>query len=64
MKNQYKVTDEMVLRSNAYQILKQQCQYLLDYCNDLMMKLKKNDEYLVQLEKEREEELKHLKKKV
>lgn len=54
----------MVLRSNAYQILKQQCQYLLDYCNDLMMKLKKNDEYLVQLEKEREEELKHLKKKV
>ena len=46
MKIQYKITDEMVLKSNAYQTLKEQCQYLMDYCNDLMIKLKKNEEYL------------------
>jgi hypothetical protein len=30
---QYKITDEMVLKSHVYAILKDQCQYLLDYCN-------------------------------
>ena len=45
----------MVLKSNAYQLLKEQCQYLMDYCNDLMIKLKKNEEYLIELEKAREE---------
>lgn len=43
MKIQYKVTDEMILKSSIYQTLKEQCQYLFDYCNDLLIKLKKNE---------------------
>ena len=41
LSTQYKLTDEMVLKSNVYCILKEQCQYLLDYVTELLAKLKK-----------------------
>ena len=63
MKVQYKLTDEMVLRSNVYLVLKEQCQYLMDYISDLLAKLKKHEEYLMVIEKNREEEIRDLKKK-
>lgn len=63
MRVQYKLTDEMVLKSNVYLVLRDQCNYLMDYCSDLLGKLRKNQEYLAIIEKNREEEIREIKKK-
>lgn len=64
MKVQYKLTDEMILKSNIYIVLRDQCQYLMDYISDLLGKLNKNQEYLTIIEKNREEEIRELRKKI
>lgn len=63
MSAQFKLTDEMVLRSSVYAVLKEQCQYLMDYVTQLLNKLKKQQDFINLIEKAREEEIKELKKK-
>lgn len=53
----------MVLKSNVYLILKEQCQYLMDYVTELLAKLKKQQEFMGLIEKAREEELRELRKR-
>lgn len=54
----------MILKSNVYIVLRDQCQYLMDYISDLLAKLKKNQEYLAIIEKNREEEIRELRRKI
>lgn len=48
----------MILRSNIYNILKDQCQQLMDYVTELLNKLKKQQDFIILIEKAREEEIK------
>ena len=54
----------MILKSNVYIVLRDQCQYLMDYISDLLAKLKKNQDYLAIIEKNREEEIRDLRKRI
>lgn len=63
MNTQSKLTDELILRSNIYAMLKEQCQYLMDYVTELLGKIRKQQEYLTMIERARDEELKEAKRR-
>ena len=51
LKIQNKISDDEVLQSPLYTHLRSQFKDLMDYTNDLMLKVNKNYDYLNQLEK-------------
>jgi hypothetical protein len=57
MKVQNKITDDFFITSQPYLILKSQFKDLMDYTNDLMNKINKNNQYLNEIEKIRLEEI-------
>lgn len=57
IKVQNKVSDEAILQSPLYLHLKGQFKDLMDYTNDLSMRLNKTHEFLSEIEKVRQEEI-------